>query len=146
MNIVLDLNVLYSAWTMKNPNNSSEYDISALALIKDVLNCKHNIFVTAQIEKEYTSRFNEWSKDNKKLSITNLSRLYFLAKNSGKVKNKGSNQCSFGPIPEEDKVKDEDKKFARLAYHTDAFLITFDGPLRDVMKSKARCPNELIKI
>lgn len=125
---------------LKDPN-SGEWDNSSMNVIVQALSCKHNVYVTNEIEKQYYQLF----KDHKKAAV-NIPDLYEKLKlTTGKVKNKGGSKDNFSHIPNEDKIKDEDIKFARLAFNTGALLVTFDGPLRDILKSSAIHPNKLLQ-
>lgn len=112
-----------------------------MQVIFKALSCKLNLYVTNEIEKQYFKLFKE-----PKNAAINIPALYQeLKRTTGKVKNKGGSKDNFSRIPNEDRIKDEDIKFARLAFNTDSILVTFDGPLIEILKSKATPPNELLQ-
>ena len=81
-----------------------------------------------------------------KNAAINLPKLYKeLKQTTGKVKNEGGSKDNFSSIPNEDRIKDEDIKFARLAFYTNSLLVTFDGPLIAILKSKAIPPSKLLQ-
>jgi hypothetical protein len=142
MDLVIDKGVLIAAFSMQNPNTKQK-DLSALILIVDVISCKHNIRTTNQIQHVYWTTFDEMKGGRYGPMLINVPKLFNEALNSNKVISSGGSEANFAPVPHEDRIKDEDRKFARLAYHTNSILVTYDFPLMQIFGQRAKEPGEV---
>lgn len=150
MNLVLDMNVLHAAYTGKNPE-SGDLDPSVMILIGEILNCKHKLWITQDIEKQYQSLFKAQEEKHDPAMI-NVGRYYNLAKNKeGKIQMRANNSNMLPEISDEknrrkrNELKDEDVKYARLANTNGAILVTYDGPLMSLFdSSKAKKPSQIV--
>ena len=147
MSVVVDLNVMRTAWTSINPYDA--WDIDATVLLAQIVKKCHKFFVTKEIDTLYRHLF-----DQLRLAYPhgpdslNVVKLYFQAKIYGKV-DETRRSAELPSLPDESGIKDEDREFARLANLTGSILVTYDDPLILVLDSlgvSAMTPKEAITV
>lgn len=142
MDLVIDKNVLIAMHSLKNPN-TKQWDSAPVRLIIGVLSCNYKICVTKQIHKVYLDVFKEIDEKRYGPICLQVPGLYSQALKANKVIFKGGSEDNFAPVPNEDGIKDEDRKYARLAYHTNSILVTYDLKLKEVFGQRAKEPNDV---
>jgi hypothetical protein len=129
-----------AACTGENPHGQT--DAAAIRILCDVVNCTHRLIVTREIENDYIRIFDEMK--NPQGPDTLLARsFYFYAKKISKVDNTRTN-FALPTVPDEERIKNEDLPFAKLANITGAILVTYDGPLLQKLEEHARLPQDVI--
>ena len=140
MNLIIDKNVLRAACTGNDPHGKT--DTAAIRILREVVCCIHRLIVTREIEIDYIKIFDEMKKPQGPDTLF-ACKFYFDAKEIGKVDNTRTN-FALSAIPDEERIKDEDLPFARLANITGAILVTYDGPLLQKLGERARLPQDVI--
>ncbi len=148
MNLVIDENVLISAATEKDPSSSEDIKNQlpypwSFNVFKDILSCKHKMIVTAEIERRYEQKFTGIKNGRFGPIMPNVAYYYSLAQGSGKVEYENSSIIA-KPIPNDSKIKQDDKPFARLAVHTSSTLVSLDGPLKSALGNVVKEPKEIV--
>lgn len=122
---VIDLQVIWFAWTGKAPREQRDTDCADLWLM--IQRTCERVLVTDEIDKKYRDVFDQLrQKYPQGPRLLNAFTLYFLWKQSKKVDDSRlSNQIP--PLNDESHLEEEDRKFARLAKLTNSVLVTHDS-------------------
>ncbi|MCG3109357.1 hypothetical protein L3N51_01647 [Metallosphaera sp. J1] len=124
-------------------SNTGDVDDRAPNLLLSILKCKHKIYVTSEIEQEYYDLFKRIKSGIYGDVLQNVAKYYVQFSQSKKVVRVEGGESNMRALPDESKIKDEDRKFARLAYHRNLILVTYDQPLKEALGERAKSPEEI---
>lgn len=132
MNFVIDLNAIRTAWTGETPHRVADLDSGIL--FAQIIQICSRIVVTDEIDSRYLKLFDELKSGSRQSPRAfNVINLYTTAKQGNKI-DATRISSELPHLPDESGIKDEDREFVRLASISRSTLVTYDGPLREVLQ------------
>jgi hypothetical protein len=143
---VIDLSVIWYAWTGKALHEKPDFDCVDLWLM--IQRTCERVIVTDEINRAYLELYEKLrDKYPQGPKLFNAFVLYFRWKQTKKVDDDRLGR-DVPPLNDESEIEDEDKKFPRLAKHTNAVLVTHDADLirlGPMLGYRAMKPSDVLK-